>query len=76
MFTKNLNAYLAMVGWLKKDLAHATGICPESISRWNKTDKYRPGRESLEKIKSALNKELKKQGKPVEVTIDRLIADD
>lgn len=75
MFIENLNRYLKEVGWQRKDLAAATGLWAESISRWNQTDRFRPGRESLEKIKTALNAELERQGKPFRVTIDSLLAE-
>lgn len=73
MFNENLITYIQQVGWRKKDLAAAAGICPESISRWNQIDKFRPGRESLIKIRDALNKEFKKQRKPFSITIDDLL---
>lgn len=74
MFIENLNEWLKLVKWRKTDLANNTGIPLESISRWNQTDKFYPGLRSLRKIRDALNAELKRQGKPFEVTIDKLIS--
>ena len=76
MFTENLKTYLKEVGWRKKDLAAKTGLYPESISRWNKTDKFCPSRGSLIKIRDALNAELARQRKPYRISINDLLSDD
>ena len=55
MFTENLKTYLTEVGWRKKDLAEKSGLCPESISRWNQIDRFCPSRDSLIKIRDAFN---------------------
>jgi len=75
MFLDNLNNYLKAVHWRRKDLANTTGLAPETISRWNKTDRFRPSRESLIKIRDVLNIELARQGKKADVTIDKLISE-
>ena len=76
MFNENLESYLKELGWYKKDLAAAADIAPESISRWKQADRFRPSRESLRKIRDALNAEAKNQRKLFRVTIDELLADD